>query len=98
MWPFKKKEREQILEEVRASKVFLVKTTDTDYMFYLVDGTFYTRKLVSKDSRYGLVTRLDGKEKYSQRDLDLGKQVHYIHPRLAKEENAGKIKAIEVKS
>jgi len=94
---WKRKKPKEIVNSVDPDRTFSVGTTDTNYMFYLVDGAFYIRKNVSKDPRYGLVVKINGREKYSERDLELGAEIEYIHPRLERAESAGRIKSIEVK-
>jgi hypothetical protein len=92
----KKKEFEKVVDSLTSDTSFLVKTTDTSFLIYVVGSVFYTRKIVSKDARYGLVTSIDGNEKYKTSDLELGSVIAYFHPRLGRSVSAGRIQRIEI--
>ena len=88
---------EPIVETVNPKKSFLVGTTETQFIFHLVNDVFYVRKLASKDARYCLVTLLNQKKKYTEKDLDLNAEIEYMHPRLQKPVNGGKVTSIALR-
>ncbi len=88
---------EPFLEELQPEKTYLVSTTELKLIVHWLQGQFYLRKLASKDPRYCRITGLSGKERYEQHDLDLGAEIEYIHPRLHRSVNAGKITSIIIR-
>lgn len=90
-------EPQLIVETVNPKKSFLVGTTETQFIFHLVNDVFYVRKLASKDMRYCLVTQLNQKKKYEEKDLDIGAEVEYMHPRLGRSVNGGKVTSITLR-
>ena len=83
-----------LLESLDPEKTFFVETEDNSFVCHLTKGLFYIRRTTSKDQRYCLVTRINGREKYKEQDLDLYAEIEYIHPKLNKEVSGGKIKSV----
>ncbi|MBT3323774.1 hypothetical protein HN681_05155 [archaeon] len=94
---FKRKKYERIIEEIEPERSFLIHTNETRFIIHYLDTKFYARKVLSKDSRFGLITSLNGKKKYKLSDLDLGAEIIFILPRLNKEVSGGRVKRIAVR-
>ena len=82
------------LESLDQEKTFLVETEDNSFVFHLTKGLFYARRTTSKDPRYCLVTKINGKAKYKESDLDLYAEIEYIHPKLNTEVSGGRIRSV----
>lgn len=85
------------LESLDPEKTYLVDTEDSSFIFHLTKGIFYARRTTSKDPRYCLVTKINGKEKYKEADLDLYVEISYIHPKLNYEVTSGKVKSVSLR-
>ena len=90
-------ENQVFVESVDPEKTFMIATEENEFVFHLVKGMFYARRTTSKDPRYCLVTKLNGKIKYSERDLDLGVEIEYMHPKLNKEVSGGMIRSVALR-
>ncbi len=88
---------EAFLESIEPEKTFLVETEDSSFVFHLNKGIFYTRRTTSKDPRYCLVTKINGKNKYKESDLDLYAEISYMHPKLNQEVLSGKVKSVALR-
>ena len=92
---------EELLDWLDPERTYVIKTDvdgmTIDFLLHLSKGQFYTRKQSSKESKYCLVTKFNGKNKYKETDLDLGAHFDYIHPRLNREINSGKITSIALR-
>ncbi|MDP3728496.1 MAG: hypothetical protein Q8R18_03510 [bacterium] len=85
------------LESLDPEKTFLVETEDSSFVFHLTKGIFYARRTTSKDPRYCLVTKINGKNKYKESDLDLYAEISYMHPKLNQEVLGGKVKSVALR-
>ncbi|HIH15123.1 MAG: hypothetical protein QT08_C0011G0019 [archaeon GW2011_AR17] len=85
------------LESLDPEKTFFVETEDSSFVLHLTKGLFYVRRTTSKDPRYCLVTKINGKNKYKESDLDLYAELSYIHPKLNQEVLGGKIKSVALR-
>lgn len=85
------------LESVDPEKTFLVDTEDSSFVFHWTKGIFYARRTTSRDPRYCLVTKINGKVKYKESDLDLYAEVSYMHPKLNQEVLSGKVKSVALR-
>jgi len=85
------------LESVDPEKTFLVETEDSSFVFHLTKGLFYARRTTSKDPRYCLVTKINGKVKYTEKDLDLYAEISYMHPKLNQEVLSGKVTSVALR-
>lgn len=85
------------LESLDPEKTFLVETEDSSFIFHLSKGIFYARRTTSKDPRYCLVTKINGKNKYKESDLDLYVEISYMHPKLNQEVLGGKVKSVSLR-
>jgi hypothetical protein len=88
---------EAFKEALDSEKTFMIATEESEFVFHMVKGKFYIKRTASKDPRYCLVTKLNGKEKYSEKDLDLGVEIEYMHPRLNKEVSGGMIRSVALR-
>ena len=88
---------EPILEELEPEKTFIVSTTETKLILHWYKGYFFVHKFGSRDPRYCVVTSLDGNDKYTSEDLDLQTEIQYIHPRLLRPVNAGRVTSITLR-
>ncbi len=82
------------IESLDPEKTFLVDTEDSNFIFHLSKGIFYARRTTSKDPRYCLVTKINGKVKYKESDLDLYAEIEYMHPKLNREVSGGRVKSV----
>jgi len=85
---------EAFLESLDPEKTFLVDTEESSFVLHLSKGVFYVRRTTSKDPRYCLVTKINGKAKYKESDLDLYAEIEYMHPKLNQEVSGGRIKSV----
>ncbi len=83
------------VESLDPEKTYLVETEDSSFVFHWTKGIFYAHRTTSKDPRYCLVTKINGKNKYKEQDLNLYVEFLYMHPKLNKEVSAGKVKSVE---
>lgn len=88
---------ELLLESLDPEKTYLIETEENSFLLHLFKGVFYTRKEASKDPRYCLITKLNGKKSYNVKDLELGTEFNYYHPKLNREVSSGIIKSIAIR-
>ncbi len=86
-----------ILDELEPEKTFLVSTTETKLILHWYKGYFFVHKFGSRDPRYCVVTSIDGNKEYTPQDLDLHLEIEYMHPKLLRPVNAGRITSINVR-
>ncbi len=86
-----------LVEALDPEKTFLVETEENSFVFHLTKGIFYARRTTSKDPRYCLVTKINGKAKYKESDLDLYAEIEYIHPKLNQEVSGGKVRSVAIR-
>lgn len=86
-----------LVEAVDPEKTYLVETEENSFVLHLTKGIFYARRTTSKDPRYCLVTKINGKAKYKESDLDLYAEIEYIHPKLNKEVSGGRIRSVAIR-
>ena len=90
-------ENELLLESLDPEKTYLIETEDNSFVLHLSKGVFYTKKEASKDPRYCLVTKINGKKTYKERDLELGSELEYYHPKLNREVSSGIVTSISIR-
>jgi len=90
-------EPEQFLESLDPEKTFFVETEDSSFILHLAKGIFYARRTTSKDPRYCLVTKINGKKVYKEKDLDLHAEIAYMHPKLNQEVSGGKVRSVALR-
>lgn len=88
---------EAFVESLEPEKTYLIDTEDSSFVFHLTKGIFYARRTTSKDPRYCLVTKINGKNKYKESDLDLYVDIHYMHPKLNQEVHGGKVRSVALR-
>ena len=91
------KEIPTLIEALDPEKTYLVETEDNSFILHLTKGLFYARRTTSKDPRYCLVTKINGKAKYKESDLDLYAEIEYMHPKLNQEVSGGKVKSVAIR-
>ncbi len=88
---------ELLLESLDPEKTYLIETEDNNFVLHLFKGVFYAKKEASKDPRYCLVTQFNGKKSYKEKDLELGSEFSYYHPKLNREVSSGIVKSIAIR-
>ena len=84
-------------ESLDPEKTYFVETEESSFIFHITKGVFYVRRTTSKDPRYCLVTKINGKTKYKEQDLDLYAEIEYVHPKLKKEVSTGKVRSVALR-
>ncbi len=89
--------KQKLLESIEPQRSFLVTTSESKFMLYWVDDVFYARKTTGLDNRYALVMTLNGKKWYKEKDLDIGAEFEYVHPRLGRIVSGGRVHHITIR-
>lgn len=88
---------ELLLDSLDPEKTYMIETEENSFVLHLCKGVFYTKKEASKDPRYCLVTQMNGKKSYKEKDLELGTEFNYYHPKLNREVSSGVVKSIAIR-